>query len=127
MGDVITKSEFVSLLDVDEFARFLEELRKEENFVLKQIWDNVLEIDVGSETADKFVQLLENIGIDIVQRYKDKKSVINKYVVSLEGKGVEYVLMKYAGLHDGEVMWIGQIDDENGTVELFVKNGQLLV
>lgn len=127
MGSVITKSEFVSLLSVDEFARFLEELKKEENFVLKQIWDNVLEIDVDSETADKFVQLLENIGIDIVQRYKDKKSVINKYVVSLEGRGVEYVLMKYAGLHDGEAMWVGQIDSENDTVELFVKNGKLLV
>lgn len=127
MGSVITKSEFVSLLSVDEFARFLEELKKEENFVLRQIWDNVLEIDVDSETADKFVQLLENIGIDIVQRYKDKKSVINKYVVSLEGRGVEYVLMKYAGLHNGEAMWIGQIDSENDTVELFVKNGRLLV
>lgn len=127
MGNIITKSEFVSLLSVDEFARFLEELRKEENFVLKQIWDNVLEIDVDSETTDKFVKLLESIGIDIVSRYRDKKSVINKYVVSLEGRGVEYVLMKYAGLHDGEAMWIGQIDSENDTVELFVKNGKLLV
>lgn len=124
---VITKSQFVKLLTADEFSSFLEELRKEENFVLRELWNNLTELDVDSEAASKFVSLLVSIGVDIVSRYKESTSTINKYVVDLEGKGVEYILQKYASLHNGEALWIGNIDNEAGTVELYVKNGVLLV
>jgi hypothetical protein len=119
----MTKSEFLELFGAEKIV-VLSKIR--DNFVLRELYEVITDFgDLENSDVVNFLNTLgTELGRDLIAEVRNKKRVINKYVVPTQGKSVDEILRIYGSKHTGNTLWVGNIGVD--TIELYVADGELI-